>query len=130
MQLESDREPIAFNILKTQTKKERIFVVLFFVNLCILFFYILVNCFGDKFIIRLFIGIISLVVLGIERLYDHIIRTRIIGKGKLYSNKICLNKIDYEFKQIDMMWVNNGLNTKSIKDLFSTVNDYETLKLH
>lgn len=129
MQLETDKELIEFNILKTQTKAERLFVILFFVLFYFTIVYILIYSHGDKNNIRLYSGIIGLVVIGIERIYDNAIRNRIVGKGKLYPNKIFLNNIDYDFRQINMLWVNNGLNTKSNNEMISSVNDYETLKL-
>ena len=127
--IETNEELIEFNILKTQTKAERLFVIAFFAMFYFIIVYILINSFGDKDTLHIAIGVLSLAVLGIERIYDNAVRNRIIGKGKLYPTKICLNNIDYDFKQIIMLWVNHGLNTKSNNEMISSINDYETLKL-
>lgn len=130
-QNETEKELIEFNILKTQGKLERLFVIVFFSMLYFLIIGILFKSLEDKATLKISMGVIGLAMLGIERIYDNAVRNRIIGKGKLYPNKICLNNIEYDFRQINMLWVNYGLNTKTKNEdpVTNNINDYETLKL-
>lgn len=130
-QNETEKELIEFNILKTQSKLERLFVIVFFSMLYFLIIGVLFKSVEDKAIFRISMGVIALAILGIERIYDNAVRSRIIAKGKLYSNKICLNNIDYHFREIKMLWVNHGLNTQTKNEELGSynINDYETLKL-
>lgn len=132
-QNEAKKELIEFNILKTQNKLERLFVIIFFSMLYFLIIGILFKSLEDKATFNKSMGIIALVMLGIERIYDNAVRKRIIAKGKLYPDKICLNNIDYDFRQINMLWVNHGLNTATKDEvpvaIDYNIHNYETLKL-
>jgi hypothetical protein len=132
-------ENIEFNLLKSVSRIERFFTFLFFLVIYIggLILISIISSFDEKYhkLYMIFFSFsLGYFLFYLERKRDKIVRRRIIGKIQIDLKHILFTPIlgdEYilNIADINMLWVNYGLNTVTNKKQEYKFEDFETLTL-
>ena len=127
--------PVKFNILKTPSIWERIITLVIFLLLFANGLWLIVETVDlipkiPTYISAKVLGIIYFFLLfKVERFHDSFVRGRIIGYGTISPEGLEILGKKYNFSDINMLWINYGMNTIGGKYDGYLFEHFETIKL-